>query len=401
MNQAGIGESQRIIGRSGSSLLTQTATLGAQGATRLHSCRDQVILNGAGRGLPYMLRMSRRCLATDPKDKIFAVLGMTRGFDCAQPGMNISYDPTESVAEVYTRVAQCMLAAGADFTADLLHEAGTVNEDRLAELPSWVPDWSKRRATAPLLNRNDAPESTFAANQLPLTASLLTDGRKLQVKAAFVDVVDKKTRAHDMDTSKQHTNAEIWTRQHRWLKDAMNLHEEVSKLEFTVEPADQTEAFWRTLVADMTYTRAAAPAVYDCAFSNVVRRAKLIDTALEKLRPGEELSLDVILGDNLSSEDVENWANISNNSQHFRLSMNMIMAWRSFLVTRAGHYGLAHKSVEVGDSIVLIAGMDAPFIMRPSKDIDGGWILMCECYVHGYMKGEACENADWRDVILV
>lgn len=402
MRQAGIGEAQRSLHRPGDPLLATAAVLGAQGADRLHWSRGRLTSNdSAGRGLSPMLRMSRRCLATDSKDKVFAILGMVLGFDCDQPDMRVTYDPTESVADVYLRVAQCMINAGSDFAVNVLHEAGVVNEQRLIELPSWVPDWSKRRATDPLLNRNDLPERTFAANRLPISASLSADGRRLRVRAAFIDVVDRKTRAHGMNSSEQYTNAETLVRQHRWLKDAMNLHEEVDKSEHTIGPAEKMEAFWRTIVADMTYMRAEAPPIYDCAFSNVVRRVKLIDTTLERLGPGEGLSLDAILGDNPSPEDVETWAEISNNSQHFRLSMGTAMAWRSFIVTKDGYYGLAHGSVHVGDSIVLVAGMDAPFVIRRSEGNDGGWTLICECYVHGHMKGEACDAADWRDIVLV
>ncbi|KAI1407618.1 HET-domain-containing protein [Hypoxylon sp. FL1857] len=69
--------------------------------------------------------------ASDPRDKIFAILGLFRGLE--DDGLNPDY--SLSTAQVYTGVATYLL-----LKYDMKHIIGT-NETPSADLPSWVPDW--------------------------------------------------------------------------------------------------------------------------------------------------------------------------------------------------------------------------------------------------------------------
>jgi len=65
---------------------------------------------------------------------------------------------------------------------------------------------------------------------------------------------------------------------------------------------------------------------------------------------------------------------------------------RSFIVTEEGLVGLGPSNTEVGDFIVIIAGANTPFIVRPSQAGEGtagSFSLVGEAYVHGVMGGEA------------
>ncbi|KAF0329377.1 hypothetical protein GQ607_003326 [Colletotrichum asianum] len=41
--------------------------------------------------------------------------------------------------------------------------------------------------------------------------------------------------------------------------------------------------------------------------------------------------------------------------------------------------------MQSGDVVVALAGADIPFVLRP---VEGGYILVGECYVEGVMYGE-------------
>jgi hypothetical protein len=84
--------------------------------------------------------MLRFCQAIDPKDKFFAILGLVTDIDLELPGMNISYSPLESVAELYTRTARCTIESDVQNAFELLAEGGTALHPRMSDLPSWVPD---------------------------------------------------------------------------------------------------------------------------------------------------------------------------------------------------------------------------------------------------------------------
>lgn len=64
----------------------------------------------------------------------------------------------------------------------------------------------------------------------------------------------------------------------------------------------------------------------------------------------------------------------------------------NFFRTGSGHIGVAHKSVEVGDEIVFFCGGRVPLLLRQTQGKDT-YEYVAECYVHGFMDGEAFVQA--------
>ncbi|KAK1753600.1 heterokaryon incompatibility protein-domain-containing protein [Echria macrotheca] len=85
----------------------------------------------------------RHFLATDPRDKIYALTSL-----CARLGPDQIVPRYEArVEDIYTSFACDILAGGRDDALELLRHAGP---SRYAELPSWVPDWSTPLRCQPL-----------------------------------------------------------------------------------------------------------------------------------------------------------------------------------------------------------------------------------------------------------
>jgi len=86
-------------------------------------------------GLLTLLDVARNCDATDPRDKVFSLVGLMRASlsDFIKPNYNVS------VVEIYTKTA-LNLVAHFGWKA-VVRRAGTKNR-RIDALPSWVPDWS-------------------------------------------------------------------------------------------------------------------------------------------------------------------------------------------------------------------------------------------------------------------
>lgn len=79
----------------------------------------------------------RDAQATDPRDKVFAVMGMTRTI--------INPDYTKAIFDVYMEAAQSVEPI---YMAEML---SCVDHDQtIARRPSWVPDWSRPRHTTAL-----------------------------------------------------------------------------------------------------------------------------------------------------------------------------------------------------------------------------------------------------------
>lgn len=65
------------------------------------------------------------------------------------------------------------------------------------------------------------------------------------------------------------------------------------------------------------------------------------------------------------------------------------MDHRRFFVTTQGHYGIGPRHIVEGDEVCILYGADMPFIMRHCNDY---WKLLGECYIHGFMDGEAIDS---------
>ncbi|KAI3394521.1 hypothetical protein diail_2610 [Diaporthe ilicicola] len=91
-----------------------------------------------------LLCLSRNNLATDPRDKIYGLLGLTD--DAVSRSIIPDYSPENTTSKLFTQVASELISAGQ--IEDILNHAGV--DQNISDLPSWVPDWTKQsRSTLP------------------------------------------------------------------------------------------------------------------------------------------------------------------------------------------------------------------------------------------------------------
>jgi hypothetical protein len=78
--------------------------------------------------------------------------------------------------------------------------------------------------------------------------------------------------------------------------------------------------------------------------------------------------------------------------QYYGTTLGRMVTGRSFIVTEKGLMGLAPVTTQLGDVVVVTAGANVPFILRPRVEENGGpekFVFVGEAYVHGVMGGEA------------
>ncbi|KAI0174664.1 heterokaryon incompatibility protein-domain-containing protein [Pestalotiopsis sp. NC0098] len=98
-----------------------------------------------------LLRLAKSCNASDPRDKIFALLGLLPSRRIG----DIEADYSLTTEDLYTRVA-LHLASTAGWLSVLLNAGKDAQKDNgISSLPSWVPDWSARVR----------PDSTLAVSE--------------------------------------------------------------------------------------------------------------------------------------------------------------------------------------------------------------------------------------------
>lgn len=113
--------------------LTRLAMAGAQGAQTMFLERVLAGKGSQGDLLIDKLRHGRGFGATDPRDKIYALLGLAK--DGEFFASHVSYAPEETPAKVFMRFARLFIENG--YVFEVLLQAGMGSCD--AGFPSWVP----------------------------------------------------------------------------------------------------------------------------------------------------------------------------------------------------------------------------------------------------------------------
>lgn len=371
-----------------------------------------------------LLEQFRFWKATDPRDKIYALIGLSTG-----AGRDFPIDYTKSVITVYTDLVIHLI--NLDKNLDVLSHSSVSRT--LEDLPLWAPDWSSGKDDSlppgrlPLRWRHDRCGKWYAASA-DREAQITFKHPNILVVSGFVFGAIRfiGQELHLDDVSLQGTIMDEW--------EAMIFG--------TTEADDpyygqdgRLEAFCRTLIADMGNDGNRAKEQMFEQFLSWCKRPRLppkepmslkVAKALgyiadEKDRSSgkgsdeypyksrseaiinkefheayelrkESLSKPEML--DLSEEELFNFCNESWKSdracQDFYRRMENVAVGRRLIVSDHGYMGIAPENSKQGDTICILFGGRAPFILRETTE--GGHHLIGECYVHGIMDGEALDD---------
>lgn len=351
-------------------------------------------------GLLYFLTKGRRFQCSDPRDKVYSLLGPlgdhTKGKPCLRP---VYAD--RSVVDTYVFTAIEIL----EDADDLLLLAHVEGQDfQIVEgLPSWVPDWSCIRGLG--LGIVGYKRFTAAAN-LPRTLKINEPNMSLALSGFHLDKVVQVGESKDEALF------------HRTLAYFPGWISMLSALPLVYNTGQvKTEVFWRTLITDTAarvHQSAQHPAAdeyrqafYDWLACIILRwRDEPPSTKkigfLEELgrltSSGEkELSLSTVdkpatdLPKNLLANSFNGLMDANNSNFPDADDYNTIINHSSqtrLLRTSANYLGLATTSVREGDSVWIVSGSRVPLILRETGQHNEYW-LVGGAYVHGFMQGEA------------
>lgn len=131
-----------------------------------------------------LLQLGRHCESTDPRDRVFALLGLVVGAEAE--GLVADYG--WHVAQVFTWIARYLAKVGT--AADLLGNVNMIRNSAWAEslgfrnelqLPSWVPDWTDSGTTSLDLfpqATNYLKNLRFQLDEIDMSALILTGFEK-------------------------------------------------------------------------------------------------------------------------------------------------------------------------------------------------------------------------------
>ncbi|KAH7350605.1 heterokaryon incompatibility protein-domain-containing protein [Rhexocercosporidium sp. MPI-PUGE-AT-0058] len=292
------------------------------------------------------------CGATNPRDRIFALLGMAN--DSSRLGIQPDYDQSKTCSEVYTHAAREIIGSGQVDFLSLSQPQG-----RQPDLPSWVPDlraewilrpcgqlpWDsafKAFVSSPESAKRHAPAETGA--YIP---------NQIRLFGYQVDIIEEMGRPwtpHYIDGCSNESSLPAIS---EYLVDITNLCAKSdakfaeTQHDIYATTTDRSTAHKRVPVADQEE--------YGTGF---IRRAVSPTIVRDDQKPR-----------GMSYRNMLGW-------QRDR---------RPFL-SENGYVGLAPLHAQIGDVIVVLENAKFPYILRVISD--GIYNLVGEAYVHGIMYGE-------------
>jgi hypothetical protein len=297
-----------------------------------------------------VLRWARELIASDPRDIIFGILGLSDNFKSLLP----LPDYNKSTAQVFTDVAKRHL--NLTKSLDILQHATstTPNFDR----PSWVPYWSDVSAVLYI-----GPGSIKASRNSEAIFSISKDDQNLRVRGQKFD----KVKVLPLADPKAYTRHFLDEQTIESWRMSCNVGFSLTKYP-TGEPVG--EVVMRTL----------------CWFSqNATAHGQF--SLFSKEMENNFREWHRVLTTTSSLEEYEEQLHIKQNL------FSLEIVWSTPLCTTAkGYLAAVPFTAKVGDCIAVLAGGRVPFVLRPIGD---HYRLVGPCYVHGIMNGEAFpENLD-------
>jgi hypothetical protein len=243
--------------------------------------------------LMQLLRHTKRCRATDPRDRIYALYGLASDIYDQNGKATIEPNYHDSVEKVYREVAASLIRRGENL--DLLPFCQRPLVDNGRYLPSWVPDWTVFDDQLPdfihvsslLSNSSGLLASSNFAGQ----GSVSSDIRILRVSGVLIDAiswVSEPLKSESLDMLPEfRKNPGVLKR--LWDKVAESFPESYHGLGCSTK-----EAFWRTLIANMGNQRQEAGPDYRVHFLSFWRLTRQADhNAAECVRNGPQFHLAV------------------------------------------------------------------------------------------------------------
>ena len=84
---------------------------------------------------------------------------------------------------------------------------------------------------------------------------------------------------------------------------------------------------------------------------------------------------------------------IGNDWRRFSISFANAGEFRRFFITKINSIGIGPQEMKAGDIVCVLFGGRTPFVLRPLSDSER-YVFIGECYIHGWMRGEAIDK--WR-----
>ncbi|KAF2652979.1 HET-domain-containing protein [Lophiostoma macrostomum CBS 122681] len=348
--------------------LSYSEVLAHRGPGSFSDLRSHVMLEEGS--LLAVLLVCRGKLASDPRDKVYGILGILP--EVIQEEFPVDY--SLSTKEVYTNVVDYLLCTTnrLDIICEAIHHP--FHPVSASGLPSWVPDWSHIPKTTALGSRYRFEASGDTNAQYKFKDVLRN---KLEISAIPLDTV----YLHGMAVGTQNNLADYLMAFWHWRELVLANENTEDRRDGPISNIAKRDAFCRTICLDQI------PSQRENDWTSVVLHifSNLLHSRYPHLRQDSELQS---YGN--SHVGIEPDACLSILQRY----IGARMMGHCFCVTEGGLYGMGTGFSTRDDLIVVPLGCSTPILLRPDG-YQGEYRFVGDVYVDGYMRGEAVE--EWKE----
>ncbi|RYP06628.1 hypothetical protein DL764_003050 [Monosporascus ibericus] len=339
---------------------------------------------------------------TDPRDKIYALLGLI--VDKERPHPLLCPDYAMSPSELMNLTARHLINAGSYF--DVISFVGTGHarmrdgESQAKGMASWAADWTCAPLGVPLHDPRSANFARIKYGAADQADELWMQGERSDEIAAAWPGEDGSTWFADEPVEIDPATGRPAFNRER-VRELVGHHDRA--LEFVLraggtDESDARECLWRTLIGDRTETERPAPWEAGQLYARWVENTR----ALMTCNVSELSAVDRIVPHLTAWND---------------LLWKCAVGRRLCLTTR-GHMGMVPMGARAGDSVAFLYGAATPFVLRKvwgdpgspghdrpptsfTKATSGLYEFIGQCYVHGVMDGEALRGEGHSDIFRI
>ncbi|KAL9119653.1 MAG: hypothetical protein Q9187_003794 [Circinaria calcarea] len=300
-----------------------------------------------GSSLLSLLESTRSTESTDPRDKVYAPLGLATDLSPA----SISPDYAKSLEAVYGDVVRFSLSQpdhGLQVLGHVIRPAANSKHIKSAhngpELPSWIPDFRENLGLNPFCTNVSYSSATYNACGPHKTHNAKIEGSRLILDGIRIDQISTLSAIWEENAF---STAEVRS----WAPETPNTR---------YAPTGQTldEAFRTTVLADMNPLTQSRGHMVDW---------ELLESRNDTLNPS-----------------------LSARKNQMNVALKSASGCRRLCWTTRGRMGIVPAATSLGDLVCMLFGGQVLYVLRSTGQ--DHYEFMGECYIHGSMDGEAFEQ---------
>lgn len=329
----------------------------------------------ARRDLEFILRATPMFKATDPRDKLYSLLGLAADGDMLRADYTISYE----------QLVRSFVWASIRKSNSLRVLLGNRYREAPSGLPSWAPDllykdpeFGINRGLTPVMDNGFFQAAGFTRVVVPsLDARTTTTPDYLSCRGILVGEVRKvigplRVARSQFDWTAQNAVAAYTSMGQKEVFEA--LRDFYHRLPAQSAPNKSSkDTFWRTLCLDGDWCELNPVFPAPADFAQQHRVVFGYESVPAEFMPQE-----------------------TENRRHrefvhrFGASMSAALSNRTFIETKDGRVGIGPYLAQEGDVVVILFGAPFCLVLRPEGV--GQYRLVGDAYVHGVMHGELIES---------